>query len=138
MPDLLYRLYYDDGSEIDNTQMAWDDAPSLGVIAFTAPCSKNGRHSPNSRDYYVRDLDGELYAMNWPGLWDHLDRVGHPEAHKRECEIDFDAMLGRVKLGRFTTKKNFERILIRANNDPDFPPRSARDRDDEAGRIPGV
>lgn len=128
---MKWRIYYDDGAAFDNSQGSWEDAPSRGVMAVTAPSAKMGIRTPQGRNFYVMGLDGHPYGMDWPGLWDHLIRIGSPEAHKPLRDVDLDALTDVVKFGRMVAPEVFEPILIRAQNDPDFPRRSSRDREGE-------
>ena len=127
----MWRIYYDDGSTFDDEQGAWSNAPSRGVMCVTAPSAKLGRRTPQGRNFYVMALDGEPYGMDWPGLWDHLIRIDSSEAHKPLRDVDLDALCSDVKFGRMVVPEVFEPILLYAQNDPDFPDRSARDREDE-------
>jgi len=128
---MRWRVYYADGSTFDDTDGPWEAAPSRGVMCVTAPSTKLGCRTPQGRNFYVMGLDGQPYGMDWPGLWDHLIRIDSPEAHRPLRDVDLDALCDVVKFGRMVAPEVFAPILVRAQNDPDFPARSARDPDDE-------
>ena len=125
-----WKIYYADQTVVDSTQSTWDAAPSRGVLAVTGPQPETGQRTAHGRNFYAL-LDGAPYGMDWPGLWDYLIEVGHPEAHKSLRDVDLDAIAGPVKYGRYAPHSVFAQVLQQAKNDPDFPRRSARDRDDE-------
>ncbi len=129
---LRWRIYYGDGTTFDNLQGDWLDAPSRGVLCVTSASEETGQRCAQGRNFYVMTDWGEVYGMDWPGLWDLLIQWEHPEAHKPLRDVDLDAMMGPVKYGEMVPREVFQRIFNRAKHDPDFPQRSARDRDDKS------
>jgi hypothetical protein len=125
-----WKLYYADGSVVSSDDCSWDAAPSRGVLAVTSPQPETGQRTAHGRNFYVL-WNGVSYGMDWPGLWDYLIEAGHPEAHKPLRDVDLDALAGPVKYGRYAPRAVFAQVLQQAQRDPDFPRRSARDRDDE-------
>ena len=128
---IQWRIYYADETTVDSTQSTWAAAPSRGLLAIVSPSSVTGRRMSHGRNFYAC-LQGEPYGMDWPGCWDWLIEQQHSEAHKPLRDVDLDALAGPIKLGRYASRATFAAVLRLATDDPDFPPRSARDRDDES------
>ncbi len=127
---MWWKIYYADETVVSSEDCAWEEAPSRGVLAVTSPSGETGQRTAHGRNFYAC-LNDEPYGMDWPGLWDWLIEQDHPEAHKPLRDVDLDAIAGPVKFGRYATRQTFSEVLQRAQNDPDFPHRSARDREDE-------
>ena len=102
------------------------------MLAVTSKGPTTGQRCAQGRNFYVMTEWNEVYGMDWPGLWDCLIDWDSPEAHKPLRDVDLDALLGPVKFGRMVPRDVFQRVLQQAQHDPDFPRRSARDRDDES------
>ena len=126
-----WKIYYSDEQTVSSEDCAWNDAPSRGVLAVTSQSLETGQRCAQGRNFYVMTAWGEVYGMDWPGVWDELIERRHPEAHRPLRDVDLDALLGPVKFGRMVPRDVFQRVLQYAQNDPDFAPRSAIDGDDK-------
>lgn len=119
---MQWKLYYDDGTTFSDEDGTWGDAPARGVQAIGRSDKDHGRYT-GTGDYYVYWRYGPI-AMDIAGLWDYLIEINSPEAHKRLSDVNFDALTEQVKFGRFIGHDEFMQIKIRADSDPDFPPRT--------------
>lgn len=127
-----WRIYYADGTTFSSADGSWDDAPARGVIAVVRPNPQTGRSVEKGRAFYIMDPDaGEPWAVDWPGLWDYLHRVGSLQAGIPLRDVNLDALARDwgVKFGRSVPNEVYQRIVIAADNDPDFPRRSSADRE---------
>lgn len=105
MPD--WRIYYSDGSTFDNDQGAPQDAPSYGVQVVIVKDGKHGRRVLKLCDFY-------LWRPSINRWTDHIDSTSAIMAAAAEPWVV-------LVCGQYLLEDDFERILIRAYNDPDFP-----------------
>lgn len=107
---MFWKVFYDDGSTYHGSP---ELAPSLGVILIVESDEEIGRFMLSGYDYYWWDQDcwrgGDIF-----GLWDYLHRPGWK----------------RVLFGRTIHSDDFKRIYDVALKDGDFPPKSAKRRDE--------
>lgn len=103
-----WRIFYDDRTSFD-----WDsgleNAPGLGVLVVVQEDEDVGRELLHMKDFYYWD-EGRWMGCDMIGLIDYLQRPG----------------LKKVLIGRNTTHQNYHSTMLRAQNDGDFPPKSAR------------
>lgn len=107
-----WRIYYDN-STYSSSDGAPNDAPSYGVICVVQPDNSVGRVIVERWDYYVY-RQGEWYGHHLDGLLLELLE------HANEIEA--------VKAGRTIETQLYLSILSRANEDKDFPVKSAKRR----------
>lgn len=109
---LRWKVFYGDGSTFSSADGEAQDAPPLDVQAIAQMDPEVGRHvilGPRfGKDYYYYE-DGEWYAADIFGLFDYLMRSG------------------LVKFGRTISNKDFNSIVKRATDDPDFSPKAPDD-----------
>ena len=105
-----WRIYYDTQT-FDSTDGSPNEAPSYGVICVVQPDKSVGRVIVQRWDYYVF-RQGEWYGHHLDGL---LYELLH---HADEIEA--------VKAGRTIETELYEEICQQANNDKDFPVKSAK------------
>ena len=106
-----WRVYYDDIEPVTSSTPP-DFVPASGVQAIVQR-NDNGFEVLNGEHYYVWK-DAKWYAMNEHGLWDYLSSPGWK----------------RVLFGRYITKSAYNDILVTAQNDTDFPHKSAWDSEE--------
>ncbi len=111
MPKLLWRIYYEDGFTYSNLDGPFHKAPSDGVIGVVAANDEVGRRVFHGRDFYFILEDGTI---------GEADDLG-----------PFLRKLGVVKFGRWVGDKPYKGTLAKMMNDPDFPKKSARYRDED-------
>ena len=101
-----WRIFYDDGSTYDSTMGGPSDAPSEGFICAIGYDETGKRYIMHGWDFYQWDFEAhQWWGMDLPGLFDRLRRN----------------KVYAYKEGRTVMRKTWEAIMIRANNDPDFP-----------------
>jgi len=102
-----FRIYYDGGGTYSGDPFY---APTLGVLAIVQHNRAHGRRVTSNFDYFVWKDD----LREWMGC----DRMGM---------IDYLVQLGpkRVLIGRMVPKEYFYTVVKMANEDPDFPKRTA-------------
>ena len=108
-----YRIYYDGGNTYDGPP---ENAPFFGVLAIVQKDKNHGRRILSVYDYYV-----------WTGSeWLGVDRIGL---------IDYLQQPGwkRFLTGRMVEREYFYSVVAKANDDPDFPVRTAKYRDEIIG-----
>lgn len=110
-----WRIYYADGrTNFDDANGTPYDAPARGVICVVYPHPDQGRYILHRKDYYWWSGDewngGDIF-----GLWDYLIEPG-PKT---------------VKFGRTVADNRYRAIYNLANEDPDFPLRSATSPDEK-------
>lgn len=109
---LSWRIYYDDGSTYDSAQGEPHEAPGLGVQAVVQVDERVGRVILTRFDWYYYRYDlGEWWASDYFGLLDQLTS-------------DTERRVGAVRSGR--NAASYHEVMLRAQSDPDFPPKSAR------------
>ena len=100
-----FRIYYDDLEPYSGPVF---EAPGLGVLCIVELDRDHGRRLVTQGDYYVW-RDGRWYGVDYPGLVDYLLQAG-PR---------------KVLLGRLVERERFYRAVRQAEEDPDFPVRTA-------------
>lgn len=103
MPD--FRVYYDGGATYDGDPF---DAPAFGVLVIVEKDANHGRHVVATKDYFVWNGSRWL-SVDFIGMLDYLAQPGHK----------------RVLFGRLVEDEYFYTVFRRANEDPDFPARTA-------------
>ena len=110
MPD--FRIYYDGGTTYDGDPY---NAPAFGVLTITQKNNAHGRYVTSTFDYFVYKPElNEWMGCDFIGLIDYLQYPGHK----------------KVVFGRMVEKEKFYRVVKQANEDPDFPPRTGRYREE--------
>lgn len=109
MAEVLWRVYYDDGSVFDNTMGSWEDAPCDGVQCVAVRDEVYGRRVHHFVDYYI-----------WPPWL--------PHAHSTHDVGPTLRKLRWIKFGRYVPQEQYEKVLSQACEDPDFPKTSPRRR----------
>ena len=108
----LYRVYYDDKPCYDGDPFY---APAFGVVAIVQRNKAHGRKVTSNFDFYVwKDDLQEWMGCDMFGMIDYLNIPG-PK---------------RVLIGRMIEKERFYKIVKQANEDPDFPDRTGRYREE--------
>lgn len=101
----VYRIYYDG---LPPYSGAIYEAPGLGVLCIVERDRDHGRRLITQGDYYIL-REGHWYGVDYPGLIDYLLQPG-PR---------------KVLIGRLVDREKFYRAVKQAEEDPDFPPRTA-------------
>jgi hypothetical protein len=99
-----FRVYYDGGETYSGDAYA---APGLGVLCIVERDELHGRRLITQGDYYV--LRERWYAVDFIGLVDYLLQPG-PR---------------KVLVGRLVERNVYYDAIRRAEDDPEFPPRTA-------------
>jgi hypothetical protein len=106
---VIWRIYYSDGSTFDSEQGSPEDAPSFGVVCIVQPDPDRKRNIMHGWDwYYYNDVEG-----NAP-MWWGCDVAG---LHDR---LLHNLGVRAVKLGRTVSNDVWQKLLKRADLDPDF------------------
>ena len=108
MAMVLWHIYYDDGRSFTNLDGAWEEPPRDGVLCVVVRNEKTGRQIFQGSDFYF-----QIPGTDTLGYADDLG--------------PFLRKLGLVKFGRWSSDKLMESTLIKAQNDADLPPKSAKD-----------
>jgi hypothetical protein len=135
---IRWRLYYDDGSMYSDADGPWENAPADGVVALVvrdptgvwgrwvysgyAPiteCPRCGRAPGN--EYYVKVPDSDEPYATWD-LEPFLNKV------EPSLAIHDARRSGLVKYGRQVSQAEWQEIMSRASDDPDFPKGTPRRR----------
>lgn len=112
MSNLLFKIYYDGGDTYDGDPF---NAPAFGVLAIAQKNRAHGRRVTSNYDYFVwKDDLQEWMGCDIAGMFDYLNIPGAK----------------RVLIGRMVPKEYFYSVLKQANEDPDFPERTAYYRDE--------
>ncbi len=106
-----WRVYYDDGSTFDSTQGNPDNAPPWGVICINQISVEHGRNIAAYLDYYVYDPEDGWIGIKWDGV---IDRLAN--------RLSLDGFL----VGRTVSRHRFQEIMLKADKDPDFPPKTGQ------------
>jgi hypothetical protein len=113
MPDgRQWRIYYDDGSTCDSlssSAVTPEDAPGLGVVVIVQEDEDVGRELLHMKDFYYWERS-RWFGCDQFGLFDYLQRPG----------------LKKVVAGRNVEHRSYHLLMLRAQQDPDFPPKNAR------------
>ena len=102
-----WRIYYAGGSTFDSDQGLPQDAPSLGAQIVLVKDGRFNRRVLKLADYYV-------FRPSLDRWTDHQDATSVMIAALCEPWV-------KVVAGRYLREADFEQILIRAHDDPDFP-----------------
>lgn len=105
----MYKVYYADGTTYTGDPYY---APVLGVLVIVEEDQLHGRRIIQNADYYCWENRGEgfqWWESDFVGLVDYLISPG-PK---------------RVLIGRLVPNNVQDEVLVRACNDPDFPPKTA-------------
>jgi hypothetical protein len=102
---LKWRFYYGDESTFSNEDGSPEEAPGSDVQIIIQEDPENGRYFQSGSDYYVW-RDDRWWGVDIFGLFDFL----------------VDNSL--VKFGRTIDTKLHRKLHMKAEEDPDFPPRS--------------
>lgn len=106
-----WRIYYSDGTTVDNTKGGPQYAPSYGIVCIVQPDDMVGRQIMHGWDwYYWHEETQQWWGCDIYGL---LDRLLH------------NMQVTAVKQGRTVSNKDWQSIMQRANEDPDFLPKSS-------------
>ena len=103
----MWKIYYGDGSTFSHKDGDPSDAPAWDVQVIVQLDPQTGRYNQTGDDYYV-----------WREKWVGVDQVGFIDYLAHECP-------SIVKFGRTIGNERHKAILKKANEDTDFPPRSA-------------
>jgi hypothetical protein len=101
----MYRIYYDDGKTYSGKPF---DAPALGVVVIVEKDAEHGRRIVSGGDYFVY-RDDRWFAVDFIGMLDYLIQPGAK----------------RVLIGRMISNERWNQIYNAAENDTDFPARTA-------------
>jgi hypothetical protein len=100
-----WKIFYEDGSTFSSEDGSPTDAPALGIQVIVQNDPDSGRYNQSGSDYYVY-RDGRWWGVDIFGLFDFL--IHHSP----------------VKFGRTTDNETYLSLFHRAEDDPDFLPRS--------------
>jgi hypothetical protein len=117
MSELLWRIYYDDGTTFDNTQAEEKPCPT---------CKGTGK----SRPEFDAPVEGVASIINADAVWGR--RVNHgynmyfcdPHDNSWTGTNDEETMLRRLPglvMGRMMSPGHLAHILDKSTSDPDFP-----------------
>lgn len=104
-----WRIYYTDGRTFDDTMGEPWEAPKVGVQVINIREGRLGRRTLKLADYYV-----------WSPLVGRWLDIEHPTGVIQRMAREPWAVL---LCGEYIAEADFERILIAAHDDPDFPMR---------------
>ncbi len=107
---ITWKIFYSDGSTFSNDQGGVEDAPSFGVQVILVKDKNVGRRILRLSDYY-------LWRPSLNRWTDHEDSASVILAMASES-------WSKLLCGQYLNEEDFEKILIRAHNDPDLPPKS--------------
>lgn len=100
-----FRVYYADKSTYDGDPFG---APALDALVIVESDQEHGRRIVSGGDYFVWE-DGRWWAVDQIGMLSYLVRLG----------------ARRILVGRMVSNELYREIYIAANEDPDFPERTA-------------
>ena len=100
----MFRIFYADGSTYSGDVY---DAPAFGVLLIVEKDKDHGRRIVSNGDYYV--WDGRWWSKDFVGLIDYLAQPG-PR---------------KVLIGRMVDNALWNETFKRANEDAEFPVRTA-------------
>lgn len=103
---LHWRVYYGDGSTVDNTQSSIFELPTVNIQAIVQRDPEVGRIVLNRWDYYCwRGDDLLFYGSELGGFWDYL--FNYPAAK-------------HILFGRTMPTAEYQAILYKAKKDEYF------------------
>jgi len=101
-----WRIYYDDGSTFDSSMGEPHEAPSTGFICAIGYDETGKRYIMHGWDHYCWDVEADQWwGMDLMGVFDRLRRN----------------LVYAYKEGRTVKRSTWTELMVRANNDPDFP-----------------
>lgn len=101
-----WKIFYGDGSTFSSAQGAPHEAPSELFVCAVGYDERGRRYIMHGWDFYYWDRDvDQWWGMNLPGLFARLRR----------------GMVYAYKEGWTVCNSEWERIMIAAANDPEFP-----------------
>jgi hypothetical protein len=101
-----WRIYYSNETTFDSDQGEPHDAPSEGFLCAIGYDETGKRYIMHGWTFYQWDTEtNQWWGMDQFGLFDRLRRN----------------LVYAYKEGRTVSRKRWEEIMVRANNDPDFP-----------------
>lgn len=100
-----FRVYYDGGAVYAGDPF---DAPAWGVLVIVQTDHNHGRNLVMTKDYFVW-TGSKWMTVDYIGMLDYLSTPGHK----------------KVLFGRMVEDEYFYTVVKRANEDPDFPERTA-------------
>jgi len=102
-----FRVYYDGGETYSGDPYS---APAFGVLVIVQTNANHGREIVSSKDYFVWFEDrGKWLNMDFIGMLDYLAQPGHK----------------KVLFGRLVEDEYYYTVFKRAEEDLDFPARTA-------------
>ena len=105
---MKWRIWYDNGTCYDSEIGTPQNAPGLGVICIVKESERTGRVKLSGADYYLW-REGQWVRADLFGLWDYMAGRGWKKA----------------VFGRTVPRPQYEAVMQRAEEDTDFPARSA-------------
>lgn len=116
-----YRIFYGDESTYDGPL---EDAPPLNVICIVSTDKSAGpynigRYVLHAHEYYLFSVD----CGKWIGVLNQTDLIDHI----------LHTDVSKVLKGRTIRDDLYHSIIARANSDPDFPHKSAKNDRIEIG-----
>jgi hypothetical protein len=112
LAQIKWRIYYGDGTTVDNTQLSPIHVPSWNLQIIVQPDPKENTVYIARKDFYVyRKIEQQWLGIDWIGLIDIL-------AHNWQD-------VGGFGIGRTIPSAVYDAIEKRAYADPDFYPKYA-------------
>lgn len=118
-----WKIYYSDDSTFSSLDGPVEASEPWGVICIVYPNEGIGRGVMQGFDFYcLVEIDGkpEWHGHDWIGLLDAL-------AARDKIIV--------VNRGRAIGERHYEELIIRAQEDPDFPRKSGRNKRETPRRI---
>jgi len=108
-----WRIYYNDGTEFDNTMGTWASAPGLGIVAVTTRNpTRDSRFVLHNHEYYYK-VDHEVMCS------EELELVKQHEPN---------ILASQIKRGGNAYMADWHKVMQRAGKDPDFPGKTPQRR----------
>lgn len=107
MTQCNWKVYYTDGSTFSDLDGSPFEAPKTGVQVLNIRDGRKGRRTLKLVDYYVFS----------PNLDRWVDCVDSAAAMMRAAQEPWIVIL----FGEYIKEEDFEKVLIQAHSDPDFP-----------------
>lgn len=104
--NIMWRIYYDNGSTFDSNEGSPEEAPAYGFICAIGYDEGGNRYIMHGWDNYCYDKEtNQWWGMDYLGL---IDRLTMNKVYA-------------YKVGRTVTKTMFREIMHKADQDKDFP-----------------
>jgi len=104
---MMWRIYYDDGSTYDSSMGEPHEAPPEGVLCIVYRDQHGKRFIASHQPFYCFDVKThEWWPIDMAGLLDRLRRN----------------LIYAFKEGRSVDNAEFQAVMRRADQDPDFTP----------------